>query len=68
MGSTSYVGELLAIKEFNVNNANRKIAKINGLSFKFGRLEVWHEKVFVLHVFDHPSYITYVRVVEDARR
>jgi hypothetical protein len=60
-----YVGELLSIKEFNFVNAMRKIAKINGLSCKMGKLEVWHESVFVLHAFDHPAYVTYTRGVDE---
>ncbi|OAF14066.1 hypothetical protein AYJ54_42995 [Bradyrhizobium centrolobii] len=55
-----WVGELLAIREFNDAHAARKIAKINGLSWKFGAPTEWHDHSFVFHLFDHPAYKQYI--------
>ncbi len=51
-----YVGELAAIREFNMVHVRRKLCPINGLSGKLSRYELWHEGVRVLHLFDHPDY------------
>jgi hypothetical protein len=54
-----YVGELLAIREFNDSHERKKIAKINGLSHKRIVHSGWNEQMFVAHLFDHPDYNTY---------
>ncbi len=51
-----YVGEMAAIREFNMSHERRKICPINGLSGKLSGYELWHEGVRVLHLFDHPDY------------
>ena len=56
-----WVGELLAIREFNDAHAARKIAKIHGLSYKLGSFAHWHEETFVFHLFDHPAYNQYIQ-------
>jgi hypothetical protein len=38
-----YVGELLAIDEFNEGHEFRKLCKINGLSYKLGGGKAWHD-------------------------
>jgi hypothetical protein len=58
-GWTDFVGERAAIDDFNSAHSDRKIAKIHGLRYElpheeFG--ESWHEKLYVVHVFDHPRY------------
>ncbi len=52
-----FTGELLAIDEFNAAHADIKISPVLGLRF-FGRRlpAVWHEQMFVTHVFQHPHY------------
>lgn len=55
-----WVGELLAIREFNDAHAARKIAKINGLCWNFGGPKEWHDHTFVFHLFDHPTYTQYI--------
>jgi hypothetical protein len=63
---SEFTGELLAIREFNDEPASRKIAKINGLHAKLHPLnEPWIEGMYVLHLFDHPDYNTYVFPQED---
>jgi len=51
-----YVGELLAIREFNDAHPLRKIAKVERLRVNRSRWESWQEKIFVLHDFEHPQY------------
>lgn len=61
-----YVGELLAINEFNASHGHQKIAKIHGLPYKFANSSTpWHEQIYVLHSFQHPLYNKYIRVAED---
>jgi hypothetical protein len=58
-GWTDFVGEREAIDEFNRDHAERKIAKIHGLRYELPPEESdlpWHEKLYVIHVFDHPRY------------
>jgi len=58
-GWTDFMGERAAIDEFNASHAERKIAKINGLRYELPAAErerPWHEKLFLVHVFDHPRY------------
>lgn len=56
-----FVGELLAISEFNAAHTDRKLAKIHGLAYKFRAPAGWCEKIFVFHLFHHPHYNTYMR-------
>ena len=58
-GWTEFTGELEAIAEFNATHRDRKIAKIHGLRYELPHTEFheqWHEKLYVVHVFDHPRY------------
>lgn len=60
-----YIGELLAIKEFNTAHDALKIAPIHGLSSKRVIPDHWHIKTFVLHRFEHPKYCTFVGAKAD---
>lgn len=51
-----YVGELLAIREFNERSAARKVCPIHGLRHKRALPAMWNEQMYVLHAFDHPLY------------
>jgi hypothetical protein len=52
-----FAGELLAIKEFNAAHEHVKVAPVQGLRFYLDRLpQVWHEQIFVAHIFRHPDY------------
>ena len=52
-----FSGELLAIQEFNDAHAGVKIAPVRGLRFSRHRIpRLWHEQVFVAHLFGHPEY------------
>ena len=57
---SEYTGELLAIHEFNGKNRDRKIAKIHGLQGKRIAPCFWADQMYVLHLFEHPYYSTYV--------
>lgn len=58
--NNDWVGELLAIKEFNEKHERRKIAPIYGLRHKRIVEAAWNDKVFAFHDFDHPLYNTYM--------
>ncbi len=61
-----YTGELLAIREFNERNTDRKIAQINGLGRKLaGIADWWVEGIYVLHLFSHPRYNEYIYPAKD---
>jgi hypothetical protein len=55
-----FVGELLAIQEFNSDNSKTKISPVNGLDTKRDLPGSWNDSMFAMHRFDHPSYGTYV--------
>ncbi|WP_108813583.1 hypothetical protein [Loktanella sp. Alg231-35] len=55
-----FVGELLAINEFNANHDTQKIALIHGLAQKRFIPAIWNEAMYVMHAFAHPAYGTYI--------
>jgi hypothetical protein len=55
-----YVGELLAINEFNSKHANKKIAKISGLFHKRAVKSTWSDMMYVMHNFSHRLYNSYI--------
>jgi hypothetical protein len=55
-----YVGELLAIREFNDSHPDRKIARIEQLRIHRPRWEVWQDRMYAFHDFAHPQYNTLV--------
>jgi hypothetical protein len=62
---SEFTGELLAIKEFNQKSEKRKIAKINAFQHKRIFNSGWNEKMFVLHIFDHPLQCQHVNPRKD---
>ncbi len=60
-----YVGELLAIDEFNKTHKNKKIAKIHGLFHKRAVKSAWSDMVYVMHNFVHKQYNTYLYPTKD---
>jgi hypothetical protein len=55
-----YAGELLAINEFNDHRAERKLDIIRngfGVSYK----EPWHDKMYIMHLFDNAKYNELIR-------
>jgi hypothetical protein len=55
-----YVGELLAIEEFNGSHPRQKVVPIHGLRAKRDIPADWNDAMYALHHFDHPLYDTYV--------
>lgn len=55
-----FVGELLAIREFNDAHPERKIARLEQLRLSRPRWEYWQEKMYVFHNFAHAQYATCV--------
>jgi hypothetical protein len=58
-GWTDFTGERAAIDEFNAGHPERKIAKIHGLRYGLPAADQplpWHEQMYLVHLFDHPSY------------
>ncbi len=60
--SSDFNGELLAISDFNDSHSMEKISRIYGLNFllpKPHRDNMWTEKFFMAHIFDHELYGNY---------
>lgn len=58
-GWTEFMGVHAALREYNDSHDRRKIGKIHGLRFELPQAEFqeqWHEKLYLLHAFDHPRY------------
>ena len=54
---SEYSGELLAIKDFNDNNENRKIS----LNKNLQHLDtIWKNQIYYLHNFDHSKYNNFI--------
>lgn len=51
-----YVGELLAINEFNERFSDRKVCRIELLRVHRFRWEKWQDRMFAFHNFAHPQY------------
>jgi hypothetical protein len=51
-----YVGELLAINEFNERSSDRKLCRIELLRVHRHRWEKWQDRMFAFHNFSHPKY------------
>jgi hypothetical protein len=60
-----YVGELLAIKEFNEHHKDRKLAKIHGMFHKRAIKSTWSDMIYVMHNFYHKQYSTYIYHSQD---
>lgn len=55
-----YVGELLAIKEFNERDDMFKLAPIHGLSRKRIFPATWNDVMYIMHAFSHPLYTKFL--------
>lgn len=58
--TNKYIGELLAIEEFNVSHNSIKIAPIYGITTTRFFTQRWNAGMFAMHHFTHPQYETYV--------
>lgn len=68
MGDDAYcnrfIGELLAIEEFNEANPNQKVAKINGFAGHRFIEAGWNEGAYMFHRFNHKDYNRYLGPVK----
>ena len=55
-----FVGELLAIEEFNRAHDDVKVAPIHGLAHKRHIAAAWNDQIYVSHAFTHPEYDTHI--------
>jgi hypothetical protein len=53
-----YVGELLAIREFNAEHDALKLSQLHLLRHMRPRYFPWNDQMYVLHDFLHPEYAT----------
>jgi hypothetical protein len=57
--SGEFAGELLAIKEFNLNNSSRKIAANRAMRASYPD-QWWANQIYIYHDFQHPRYNVFV--------
>ena len=62
-----YVGELLAINEYNSEQETKKIARIEHLAWMRQRPAIWNEQMYVHHDFAHPLYTQLIVSVGDGK-
>ena len=55
-----YVGQLLAIEEYNVRENSGKLTKIAGFPLIRRLPARWSDQIYVYHRYDHPDYKTHV--------
>jgi len=70
-GFTGFTGAHAAIDGFNAAQEHRRLGKIHGLRFELPAEEFqrpWHEKLYVLHAFDHPRYAQPEGVLDEGWR
>ena len=53
---SEYVGEYLAMAEFNAEHKQQKLSKIPHLTWMRERAAAWNEQMYVMHDFAHPEY------------
>ncbi|MFN0169841.1 MAG: hypothetical protein ACKV22_25745 [Bryobacteraceae bacterium] len=63
-----YVGEMLAIREFNERSASMKLCPVRHLRHIRPRPAFWHEQMYVMHDFSHPQYGQNVRPRDESTR
>lgn len=51
-----WIGELCAIREFNQEHEEKKLAPIHMLRHMLPHAAAWQEQMYVLHDFAHPLY------------
>jgi len=57
---STFVGEYLAIQEFNARKPERKIARIEQLALNRPRKEAWQDRMYAFHNFGHARYMDHV--------
>jgi hypothetical protein len=62
---SDFVGELLAIKEFNERHETRKIGRIHLLRHKRRMAAIWNDKMYLYQDFEHPHATDYIGATKD---
>jgi len=57
---TEFLGERLAIRDFNAAHQAKKISKLHGLANQRPIRSMWSDRIYVLHDFEHPQYNTFI--------
>jgi hypothetical protein len=60
-----YVGELLAIREFNDSHETMKICQLRALRWMRKRPAQWNEQMYIIHDFAHPRYTQRVSIPDE---
>lgn len=63
-----YVGELCAIREFNLEHRDKKLCPIHMLRHQRPHEAAWYEQMYVLHDFKHPLYCVNLMERSDSAR
>jgi hypothetical protein len=61
---SDFTGERFAIDEFNAVHDNRKLSPAYHLITK-KKIERWYHQIFILHLFNHEEYGSFIREEED---
>lgn len=51
-----WIGELCAIREFNLEHSSKKLTPINMLRYTLPHAAPWQDQIYVMHDFSHPLY------------
>ena len=62
------VGELMAIRDFNLQNTNLKMVQALNLDHIRVQPAPWNQQIFVLHDFEHPDYTKLLRDTSETGR
>jgi hypothetical protein len=63
---SEFVGEMLAIKEFNLTHSTRKIAANRAIRAMYAGYW-WAQQIYIYHDFEHPKYNDFVADEEQRR-
>lgn len=63
--NSPFVGDLLAINEFNERHRDQKLSKFLGIYLRQKLPARWHENFYILHNFNHQDYNQFLGSIED---
>lgn len=62
-GYNEYVGELCAIREYNLDHPEMKLCPMHMLRHTQPHPSAWHDQIYMLHDFRHPLYGVNLRAI-----
>ncbi len=65
-GYNDYIGELCAIREFNLEHPEMKLCPMHLLRHTQQNPSAWHDQIYMLHDFRHPLYCVNIRTPDRA--